>query len=162
MKFRIGDEEDKELSRIAFLRAKRVLNRRYLLRALLLVGIGTPFVLFAPLPFSLCMAVIWGTVAAISIPAFCRYDHIFSEEYHKQLDELKLEMRGRKEHMEMMDFNRFSKILKEEGYTNDEVIKELWDTRPIGFPTNEELLRQNCRDMLPLIQDYSNEDEEGK
>lgn len=101
----IADEEDRELARVAFRRAKRVLKRRYLLIALLLLGIGSPFVLLAPLPFSLKMAVIWGTIAAISIPAFCRYDRIFSEEYHKQLDELKLEMRGRKEHMEMHKVN---------------------------------------------------------
>ena len=91
----IAYEEDKELAKVAFRRARRVLKRRYLLITLMLVGIGSPFVLFAPLPFPILMAVIWGTVAAISIPTFCRYDRIFSEEYHKQLDELKLEMRGK-------------------------------------------------------------------
>jgi len=90
-------DEEKELARVAYRRARRVLNRRYLLRALLLLGIFTPFVLLAPLPFSLTMAVIWGTIAAISIPAFCRYNRIFSQEYYKQLNELRLEMRGRKE-----------------------------------------------------------------
>lgn len=88
----IANEEDKELARVAFRKAGRALKRRYQLITLLILGIGSPFVLFAPLPFFIIMAVIWGTIAAISIPAFFKMDRIFLEEYHKQIDKLRLKM----------------------------------------------------------------------
>jgi len=92
----IADEEDKELARVAFHRAEKVLRKRMILVFIPLLVVGFPALFLSGLAFFEAIAItVFGAYFIICVVMLFKWHDVHHKEYNNQLDELKLQMRNR-------------------------------------------------------------------